>query len=58
MSIQALVFHAEENGASTINAAAGHQEALPALAYGVIALCILMALLLITFAFRNMGARH
>ena len=59
MSIQALAFHAEENAVNPLNPAAGGRD-LPMApeAYGVIALCVLLALLLVTFAFRNMGARH
>ena len=59
MSIQALVLHAEENGVNPVNPAAGGQELpMPPEAFGIIALCILLALLLVTFAFRNMAARH
>ena len=57
MSIQALALHAEET-AGHVGANAGHEVVVPPLAFGVVALCILMALLLITFAFRNLGSRH
>ena len=59
MSIQALAFHAEENGVNPVNPAAGGQElAMPPLAFGIVALCILLGMLLITFGFRNIGQRH
>ena len=37
----------------------GHRElAMPTIGYGIVALSVLMAALLVTFAFRNIGARN
>ena len=37
----------------------GHTELpMPPVAFGIVAMCIFIALLLITFAFRHAGTRH
>ena len=54
MSIQALVALALDTSEET----AGAQLPMPPVAFGIVCLRIFIALLLVTFAFRNIGQRH
>ena len=36
----------------------GVELAMPPVAFGIVALCILLAMLLVTWAFKNSGSRH
>ncbi|GAA4965380.1 hypothetical protein [Kineococcus glutinatus] len=51
MLIQAFVAQVAEE-------AEGTELPMSPLAFGIVAMCVLVALLLVTFAFRNTGSRH
>ena len=58
MSMQALAQYALTATENAEAAGAAHELPMPPPASGIVAMCILMSLLLITFGFRNIGHRH
>ena len=58
MSIQALAQYALTATENAQIAEHARELPMPPLAFGIVTMCILMSLLLITFGFRNTGSRH
>ena len=58
MSMQALALYALQTSENAEAVGPVRELPMPPLAFGIVTMCILMAMLLITFGFRNMGQRH